>query len=92
MFKTSLAVLMAEDTGNTDFRYVTLFILLDGYERFVGNICLLLQCATGRMRRPLSTPHATAFSAVSFICKPSLLPFSGTPSVISSSFTAEIYS
>jgi hypothetical protein len=92
MFKASLAVLMAEDTGITKFKYVTPYVLLDGYESFVGKCCPLLQCASWRRRRPLSTPHATAFSGASFICKPSLPPFSGTPSVISSSFTAELYS
>ena len=35
--------------------------------------------------------HATASSEASFICKSSLLPLSGTPSAISSPFTAECY-
>ena len=43
MFKAVLEVLMAETAGITEFRDVTPSRLLDGYERFVGKSCLLLQ-------------------------------------------------
>jgi len=77
MFKALLEVLMAETAGITGFRDVTPSRLLDGYERFVGKCCLLLQCVPGRRRHPLSTLQATtASSEASFISKSSLLPFS----------------
>ena len=91
MFKALLEVPMAENTRITEFRDVTLSGILDGYGRFVEKCCLLLQCASGRRRHPLSTLHAAASSQASFICKSSLLPFSGTPLVISSPFAAKIY-
>jgi hypothetical protein len=76
MFKAVLEVLMAENTGMTEFRDVTPSGLLDGYELFVGNSCLL-HCASGRRRNPLSTVQATtASSEASFICRSLLLLFS----------------
>ena len=91
IFKALLEIPMAENTRITEFRDVTPSCLLGWYERFVGNRCLLLQCASGHRRHPLSVQHATASSEPFFICKSSLLPFSGTPSVISSPFSAKIY-
>jgi len=91
MLKASLEVLKAENTRITECRDVTTSSLLDGNEGFVGNWCLVLQCASGRKWHPLNTLHASASSEESFICKSSLLSFSGTPSVISFPFTAEFY-
>jgi hypothetical protein len=77
MFKAVLEVLMAENTGMTEFRDVTPSRLLDGYERLVEKCFLLLQCVPGRRRHPLSTLQATtASSEASFVSKSSLLPFS----------------
>jgi hypothetical protein len=76
MFKELLEVLMAENIRITEFRDVAPSILLDSHERFVGNCCLLLQCAPRRRRHPLIMLHAAASSEASFICKSLLLLFS----------------
>jgi len=68
MSKASLEVFMAENTRITEFRDVTSSSLLDGNEGFVGNCCLLLQCASGRRRYLLITLHTTASLEASYIC------------------------
>jgi len=73
MFKSLLEVLMAENTRIMEFRVVTPS-LLDGYGRFVGKCCHLIQRKLGCRRHPRSTLHTKASSEASFTCKSSLLP------------------
>ena len=74
MFKALLEVLMAENSRIMAFGVVTPSNLLDGYERFVGKCCHLLQRKLCRRRHPLSTLHTKASSEASFTCKSSLPP------------------
>ena len=74
MFKSLLEVLMAENSRIVEFGVVTPSTLLDGYERFVGKCCHLLQRKLCRRRHPLSTLHTKASSEASFTCKSSLPP------------------
>ena len=68
---------MAENTGITEFRDVKPSRLLDGYKRFVGKCCFLLQ-----VRQVEGEFRLIHYRQQLPLKRPSLLPFAGTLSVM----------